>query len=62
MATTIQISNTTKQILDFLKEKQYSDSYNAVLQNILKKHVKVSKSMFGSVKGIKWKKDDRANI
>ncbi len=62
MTTTIQISDTTKQILESLKEKENVTSYDILLKNILKKHTKITKSMFGSIKGIKWKKEDRADI
>ncbi len=62
MATTIQISDNTKQILESLKEKKNIKSYDLLLQNILKKHTKMPDSMFGSLKGMKWKKEDRANL
>ena len=62
MTTTIQISDTTKQILEHLKREENVSSYDIILENILKKHIKVPHSMFASIKGIRWKKEDRADI
>jgi len=59
MTTTIQISDTTKQILGWIKEKENADSYDQVIQHLVKIHAHVPNSMFGSIKGLSWKKRDR---
>ena len=58
MATTIQVSGTTKQMLDMLKEREHIGTYDLLLQHIITTHTDVPKSMFGSVKGLKWKKEE----
>lgn len=62
MATTIQISNTTKQVLEKLKTEEKVESYDQVIQTLVKMHTRVPKSMFGSFKGLKWKKSDRLDL
>lgn len=62
MATTIQISDSTKQLLELLKEQEEASSYDQVLQKLLRQHTKVPKSMFGTMKDIKWKKSDRMDF
>ena len=62
MPTTIQISGTTKQILEMLKEKRQIKTHDMLIQLILKEQLDVPKTMFGSVKGLKWKKEDRADF
>ena len=62
MATTIQISDTTKQVLEKLKEKEHALTYDEVIQHLVKKHTKVASSMFGTVKGLAWKKKDRLDF
>ncbi len=60
MSTTIQVSNTTKQVLEMMKVRKHASSYDEVIQNLMKLDTKVPKSMFGSAKGLgKWKKSDR---
>ena len=59
MATTIQVSDGTKQILEKLKEEQQANNYDQVIQKLLLKKTKIPASMFGSASGIKWKKKDR---
>ena len=62
MATTIQVSDTTKQMLDMLKQQEQADSYDQVIKHLVKTHAKVPKSMFGSMKGMKpWTKADRGD-
>ena len=46
MATTIQLKETTKQLLDNLKTKEKIESYDIIIQHLLKTHVDVS-DMFG---------------
>lgn len=50
MPTTIQVSDSTKRILEMLKEKEKADSYDAVISKIAKEKLKLPKSMFGRVK------------
>ncbi|MEK6874694.1 MAG: hypothetical protein AABX52_03015 [Nanoarchaeota archaeon] len=59
MATTIQVSKTTKQMLEILKAQEHAASYDALLLNLLQVHTNMPKSMFGADKGIKWKKEFR---
>ncbi len=59
MATTIQVTETTKQLLERLKEEDKAGSYDEVIQKVLLVREKVPKSMFGVDKGIVWKKEDR---
>lgn len=61
MATTIQVSDTTKQMLDMLKEKKHAKTHDMLIHELLEKEAKIPKSMFGSIKGLKWnKEEDRA--
>jgi hypothetical protein len=63
MATTIQVSGTTKQLLDHLKEKEHAETYDALIQHLVKTHADVPASMYGAVKGLKkWKKEDRLGL
>ncbi len=60
MSTTIQVSQTTKQLLDIAKKNKQAPSYDQVIEDLLKKDLKVPKSMFGSTPGLSWnKKEDR---
>lgn len=62
MATTIQISNVTKQLLETLKEEENANSYDKIIQNLVNEHQEISKSMFGTIKGLRWNKNDRMKI
>ncbi len=58
MATTIQVSTTTKQMLDVFKEKEQTATYDQLLQHLVKTHADVPVSMFGTAKALKrWNKD-----
>jgi predicted CopG family antitoxin len=59
MATTIQISDTTKQLLSKIKDQEHATSYDEVILHLVKKKSKVPESMFGAAKGMTWKKEDR---
>lgn len=48
MATTIQVSRKTRQLLDALKKKYSARSYDEVLRNLLTEKMGVPTSMFGS--------------
>ena len=62
MATTIQISNATKQLLEILKKQDNAQSYDKIINQLANERTKVSKSMFGTVKGFKWSKKDRLKL
>ena len=49
MVTTIQVQETTKQVLDNLKNKERAKSYDVIIRHLLKEHVEVS-DMFGFTK------------
>ncbi len=59
MATTIQISDGTKQILERLKTEQHAANYDQIIQQLLQKKTKIPKSLFGSTPKMKWEKKDR---
>ena len=61
MATTIQVSQTTKQMLEMLKNKEHIPTYDALIRFLVHEYKPIPKSLFGSVKGLKWNKEtDRA--
>ncbi|MBS3139353.1 hypothetical protein J4207_06645 [Candidatus Woesearchaeota archaeon] len=59
MATTIQISDTTKQMLQYIKEKKHAASYEEVIVELVRKEAKVPASLFGAFTWPKWTKEDR---
>ncbi len=62
MATTIQISDTTRQLLETLKKSENARSYDDIIQILVKDRAKISMSMFGTIKDLKWKKGDRLKL
>ena len=63
MATTIQVSDTTKQMLDMMKEEKRIRTYDLLLEHLLQSEVTVPNSMFGAAKGLKkWSRKDRAEF
>ena len=63
MPTTIQVSDTTKQMLEMLKGKKQMKTNDQLIQYLLDDKMDVPKSMFGAAKGLsKWKKEDRAEF
>lgn len=60
MATTIQVSDTTKQMLEILKEKMQAKTHDTLIRQLLETETKVPKSMFGALRGkkLKWGKED----
>ncbi|MBI4919163.1 hypothetical protein HY837_04480 [archaeon] len=60
--TTIQVSSSTKQTLEWLKKSENLSSYDQVIKKLVDKKTKISKSMFGAFKGIKWEKEDRMSF
>lgn len=60
MHTTIQVSKTTKQLLETAKEEKDAASYDEVIKALLEKDMKIPKSMFGTNPSLSWsKKEDR---
>lgn len=59
MVTTIQLQETTKQLLDNLKAKEKKESYDVLIRHLLKDRIKVS-DMFGFTKKkpLKFNKED----
>ncbi|MEK6886505.1 MAG: hypothetical protein AABW88_01615 [Nanoarchaeota archaeon] len=50
MATTVQLEETTKQLLDTLKIKERKKTYNELIRHLAETHTHV-KDMFGSARG-----------
>jgi len=61
MATSIQVSESTLHLLKMLKEQEKAESYDDVIKNIVSQHVHVPKTMFGSMKGWRYSKEDRGD-
>ena len=59
MATTIQVSETTKQLLQMAKEEEGAQSYDALIREVFMQKSGIPKSLFGKGKGAGWKKVDR---
>ncbi len=59
MVTTIQVQETTKQLLDNLKTKEMVNSYDMVIRRLLNDRIKVE-DMFGFTKKkpLKFSKKD----
>ncbi len=51
MTTTIQVSETTRQMLEMAKKKVGAKSLDEALQKVLEEQLHVPKSMFGTLKG-----------
>ncbi|HIH37383.1 hypothetical protein J4460_04845 [Candidatus Woesearchaeota archaeon] len=59
MATTIQVSDTTKQLLDDVKRTERK-TYDEIVKGLLMKKQKIPSSLFGAFERVKWeKKKDR---
>lgn len=60
MPTTIQVSDTTKQMLEMLKGKKQLKTHDQLIQSLIEEEVAVPKSLFGALKGkkLKWEKED----
>jgi len=59
MPTTIQVQETTKQLLDQVRVKEHDKTYDQVIRNLLTKHMKIP-LLFGITKKnpISFKKED----
>ncbi|MBI4438999.1 hypothetical protein HY640_03660 [Candidatus Woesearchaeota archaeon] len=51
MATTIQVSETTRNMLELAKDRIGARSLDEALQKVLEKQLDMPKSMFGMLKG-----------
>ena len=59
MSTTIQVSDTTKQMLEFVRKGELMKTYDALIRELLRKHTSVPQSMFGAAKSMKkWNKQE----
>ena len=61
MATTIQVSETTRQLIELYKKQTHESSYDKVLNKVFSEKMNIPKSMFGAAKGMKWTKADRGD-
>lgn len=59
MATTIQVSEETRQLLEVIKEEQHVASLDEAISMVVHKHLKIPRSLSGKFKGMGWKKSDR---
>lgn len=63
MATTIQVSRKTRQLLDVLKKKLSAKSYDEVLQKLIAEKIEIPTSMFGSnPKLSRFKEEEEAEL
>lgn len=61
MATTIQISEVTKRMLNSLR-KDSKKSYDKILQDILPNKLDTPKSLAGKFPDLEWSKKDRMKL
>ena len=61
MATTIQVSESTRQMLEKIKEIENRFTFDDVIAELVRDKLKVPTSLFGKGKGkiSKFKKEDR---
>lgn len=61
MATTVQIDESTKQMLEKIKEMENRPTFDDVITELVKDRLKVPSSLFGKGKGkiSRFKKEDR---
>jgi predicted CopG family antitoxin len=57
MATTIQISDETKQLLSSLKTEERK-TYDEIIKALIKKQNLTPQSMFGTHKNLRWNKEE----
>ncbi|MBI5389335.1 hypothetical protein HZB01_03060 [Candidatus Woesearchaeota archaeon] len=55
MVTTIQVEETTKQLLEGLKEEKKANTYDQLIREMIMKEKEIPKSMFGTAKGFNLK-------
>lgn len=63
MITTIQVKETTKQLLDKVKEKEKLNSYDEIIRNLLQNKLKIP-NLFGITKNkpLRFKKEDEMSF
>ena len=61
MATTIQVQESTRQMLDKIKQRGSWNSFDDVIVDLAREKLKVPKSLFGKGKGkvSSFKREDR---
>jgi len=59
MATTIQVDDTTRQMLEMAKRKIGARSLDETIRKVLLSELKAPKSMFGSLKTKPFTRKDR---
>ncbi len=62
MSTTIQVSNSTKQKLENIKNMKNANSYEEVIEILIDESVGSPRSMFGKVKLSSWSKKNRMKL
>ncbi len=64
MATTIQVSESTRQMLEKIKEIENRFTFDDVIAELVRDKLKVPKSLFGKGKGkiSQFKKEDRLKL
>ncbi len=49
MPTTIQVEESTKQLLDEIKKKERASTYNEVIRKLAREKIKIPETMFGAL-------------
>ena len=49
MPTTVQVEESTKQLLDEIKRREHVSSYNEIIKRLAKERSKIPDSMFGAL-------------
>jgi len=62
MVTTIQINDSTKQMLERIKEIENKPTFDDVITELAKDKLEVPASLFGKGKISKFKKEDRLKL
>ncbi len=59
MATTVQINESTRQMLERIKDMDNIPTFDQVISELAKERIKVPKSLFGKGKITRFKKEDK---
>ncbi|MDI6721194.1 MAG: hypothetical protein QMD85_02295 [Candidatus Aenigmarchaeota archaeon] len=62
MPTTVQVSDTTRQKLETLKQKEGLQTLDEVISLMANRELNMPKSMFGKARISGWKKSDRMKL
>jgi len=62
MATTIQISESTKQMLEKIKEIEHKPTFDDIIVELAKNKLDIPSSLFGKGKISKFKREDRMTL